>query len=605
VTDIQLETGSNNTAGHLSLRETWPFFLYLGAILVAFYRAQLFFYLDEYAGIARLAAAPSFLKFIFQPHNEHVIPLFHSFWALEVYVFREHYALYVLTNIVLLASIGLIWQRLLLRVGVQPAVAVIVPLLAVTCLSQADNVMAAWQSSLLLSAAALLGVLHAYVRLRFFYIVLFSCCAALTFTSSYALPAVIALYLLLDYFFSMERRLIFWAAGLILLFFLLVAFPALFRSVSSSHLLEAIWEGQNTGAKIAHLAWLFWYTLGIAFYGPLNHLLEGRVPDGPSDIMTAISLLFFLVVLGLSRKDRSRELILKLLVLQFALFALISPFRHTPTFVGYSGRYYTAGLIPWLSAAAIGFSELLQRFRIPSGVTRLLLTLLVLLAARNVWCSLGKPEWLLVERGRAARVNYYQTKEWLRQHEMQNQPIGNIVFSQSVAPWLDLKMMVGVIGLLDPSFVTVPVSLKKVTYIENIVNTRGWGPIVEGQPAIQTFRVPHLAVAVNMELLVSRYAGFQGVSRISLDDDAGHDLWSIAIPSELWPANTWLAVPIGGTVQFEPERTYSIRVASTANSPAAPTVWMNLHPDSYPSGETRTPDGATGVLCFRLGLMEP
>ena len=599
---IQIAAGSQARAG-LSLRGTWPLFLYCGAILLSFFRSQLFFYLDEYAGIWREAQAPSLLNFICQPHNEHFIPLFHAFWALEVFVFRENYALYVLTNVALLGLIGFMWERWLRRAGVQPALAVITPLLAVTCLSQADNVMCGWQAAILLSAAALVGVLHAYSSLRLGYVALFCCSAALTFSSSYVLPAVLAAYLVYDYFLSRDWRLLLAAAGLLALFALLVALPTLSGAVSSDHLLAALWEGGNTLAKIEHLAWLGWYTIGIAFYGPLNHLLQGWVPDGPSNLMTVVSLALMAVVVGFSWKSRSRGLVFKLLVLQFALFAFISPFRHTPTYVGYSGRYYTAGLIPWLSAAALGLSEVLRRYQMPAGWRKFLLLLPLVLVARNIRCAVISDDWFLVQCGRAARVDYYQTKEWLRRHA--NQPVGNIVFSRSVAPWLDLNMLVPVIGLLDPSFVTVPVSVKSVTYLENIVNTRGWGPIVEGQPAIQTFRVALPAIAAKLELLVSRYPGFQGVGRLSIADDAGHTLWSVAIPSDLWPANTWFAVPIDDLVRLEPQRTYSIQVASTAKSPAAPTVWMNHHPDSYPSGDTRTPDGVTGVLCFRLALMEP
>jgi hypothetical protein len=583
-------------------RQAWTVLLYFGAILISFFRSPLFFYLDEYAGLYRQSQSPSLLAFVLKPHNEHFMPLFHTFWAMEVYAFGEKYALYVLVNVLLLSLIGLLWQNWLRQIGLDPALSVIVPLLAVTCLAQADNVMAGWQAQILLSALFLTGASIAYCQERYGWMTLLACCAALCFSIGYILPAVLAFWLLYDFFVSRDWRLVWIAAALLVLFAILAMLPSLSGAVRSGDLIGEIWKGPTALKKISHLGWLGWYTLGIAFYGPLMHLLRALVPEGPSDIMTVVSLVFAAMVVYLSWKSRYRSLVMKLFVLQAAMFALITPFRHTPAFVGYSGRYYTAGLIPWLTAVAIGLSESLHSVAKGAG-RKVVLAGLLLLAARNVRCALIKENWFLVQCGRAARLDYYATKDWVRRHA--SEPVGNIVFSRSVAPWLDLNMLVPVIGLLDPSFVTVPVSVKSVTYVGNSVNTRGWGLIVDGQPAIQTFQVDRPAIAANLELLVSRYPGFHGVGRLSIADDAGHILWGIAVPSDLWPADTWLGVPIDDPVRLEPQRMYSIQVASKAKGSAAPTVWMNDRPKSYPSGNTRTPDGVTGVLCFRLTLIEP
>jgi hypothetical protein len=211
--------------------------------------------------------------------------------------------------------------------------------------------------------------------------------------------------------------------------------------------------------------------------------------------------------------------------------------------------------------------------------------------------------WFLVQSGRAARIDYYQTKAWLQRHK--DEVLGNHLFSQSVAPWLDLEKLVSIIGILDPTIVTTPVSLKAVTYVENPLNTRGWGPIVEGQPAVQTFRLDQPWVLTKIELLVSRNQRFNGIGRIALLDDRGHTQWELRIPSQLWPANTWLSVPVD-LVPIEAHRSYEIQVASTTTNPAETvTVWINHHPESYPNGDTRTPDGVLGDLCFRLALIEP
>jgi hypothetical protein len=628
---VQITASRNAPDQWLRLREGWPLLLYFGAILISFCRTQLFFCFDEYIALWRETQSPSWWRFIFQPHNEHFIPLFHAFWVLEASVFGENHVWYVLTNIALLSLAGFLWQSWLRSIGLPPALAVITVLVGVTCLSQADNVMVGWQAVILLSSIALIGTLMAYSKLRLGYVALFSCCSALTFSSAYALPAVIAAYLLYDYWIVRERRLVLAAAGLLTIFVLLITFSAISGALISEHLSSSIWKGATVFQKIAHLVWIGWYTVGTAFYGPVSHLLKGRVPDGPSDIMTMLSLAFMAIVVHLSWKSLHRGLVLKLLALQLVMFAFIGPFRNSPPHMGFAARYYTFGLIPWLSAAAIGFWDGVRRYRVSEAWRKFVLVLLILLSARNMRCALIQ-DWLPVQWGRAARAEYYLTKEWLRQHK--NQPVGNFLFGQSAAQGLDLSMLIPIIRRLDSSFVTVPLSMKNSLYLENTVPTRGWGLIVDGQPATQTFRVSRSAIAQKVELLVSQYQGFEGAVRISIVDDAGRFLWSVAIPSDLWPMNAWLGVPVSGQVRLESQREYSIQVESTARSLAAPTVWMNDHPDDpYPLigttrttfedfievigttrtpddfigviGTTRTPDGVTGVLCFRLAMMEP
>lgn len=598
-------TTCSTTAGRSDslARRAWPFSLYFVVILVCFFRTALFFYLDEYIGLWRLAQAPSVFKFILKPHNEHFIPLFHAFWAVEVFAFREKYWLYILVNVILLALIGSLWECWLCRIGVQPALAVIAPLLAVTCLAQSDNVMCGWQAPVLLSSLALVGALLAYSHSRLICVGILSCCAALFFSNAYILPAVMAVYFICDYFHIKDRRLLAAAAGLVGIFAMLLGLPTWSGAVTSSHLFSAIWEGKDTFQKTVHLIWLAWYTISIAFYGPLNHLLMGWVPDGLSNAMTLHSLGAVGIVLGATWNSPSRGLVIKLLVLQVALFVFISPFRHTPSFVGFSGRYYTSGMIPWLSAVALSLSELWRRKGISVRWLKVILLLLVLLAARNARCAVIKYDWFLVQCGHVARVDYYRTKEWLRRHR--GEPVGNNMFNQSVAPFLDLKMLLPVISVLDPSFRTTAVSVKDVSYVGNTVIRRGWGPIFAGQPAIQTFQVDRPLVVTKIELLVSRNREYNGVSHLCITGDAGRTLWRTTVPSNIWPFNTWLANPVD-LVRLEPQRVYHIQVASTSTNPAAaPTIWMNDRADSYPYGGTQAPDGAVGDFCFRLALMEP
>jgi len=259
----------------LRFPRAWPFLLYFAAVLLAFFRTDLFFQLDDYAGLWRLAQAPSLLQFIAAPHNEHFIPLFHLFWALEVYLFREHYLCYVLTNVALMAMMGALWESWLRRVGVQPALAVSTPLVAVTCLSQADNIMAAWQANILLCSLALVGILRAYSAGRLHYVAILCVCAPLTFSAGYILPAVMAGFLIFDFFRSGNRRLLPAAAGLLAVFGILLKLSLMPRApiegwhwsvgVTSGHM-AALWEGPDTWHKLLHLAWLGWYTTGVAFY---------------------------------------------------------------------------------------------------------------------------------------------------------------------------------------------------------------------------------------------------------------------------------------------------------------------------------------------------
>jgi len=584
-------------------RGAWPFLLYFAVILLSFFRNDLFFYLDEYAGLWRLAKAPTLFQFVVAPHNEHFIPLFNVFWAVEVQLFREHYQYYVVTNAALLALAGSLWESWLRRLGVQPALALITPLLAVTSLAQAENIMAAWQAQILLSTLAMVCVLRAYSANRLLSVAILCVCAALTFSVACILPAVMAGYLIFDYSRSKDRRLLLAAAGLLAMFGILLKLPVWAGGVTSSDLLAAVWEGPDIWERMRHLVWLGWYTIGIAFYGPLCHLFRYWLPMGPSDPMTVFSLGIAAGAIGLAWKSPSRRLVIQLLFLQAALFALISPFRHTPTFVGYADRYYTAGMIPWLSAIALAITGSLRRKPIPARWLRVVWLVPLLLVARNVWRAVSDGNWFLVRCGQAAQLDYYRTKTWLRRH--QHESVGDNSFSQSVAAFLDIKMLLPVIGILDPRFAAVPASVKSVTYLENLVNTRIWGPIVAGRPAIQTIRVATPLIVTGMDLLVSRGLAFRDAARLSLLDDAGSTLWYADIPSHFWPSDTWLAIPVD-LVRLEPRRVYSLQISSTSTDPAAaPTIWMNDRPGSLSSGGTRTPDGITGDLCYRLALMEP
>ena len=542
-------------------------------------------------------------QFVIEPHNEHFVPLSHAFWALEVFVFRENYLFYILTNAALLAAVGMVWERWLRRLGVASAIAILTPLVALTCMAQADNVMAAWQSSILLSSLALVGALSVYRDGRLLQVAILCTCAALTFSAACVLPVMMAAYLAINYARARTARLLWAVAGFLALFAAFLKLSAWSTATNSRYLLAALWEGNNLVDKVRHLAWLGWYTTSISFYGPLCHLFPDRLPQQPSVVLTLLSLVPVGAALTLFWKSKRRSLLIELFVLQAALFALIGLFRHSPDYVGFAGRYYTFGLIPWLSAMAVASSDLLAGGRIPATWHKILLVLPLLLVARNVTFALMNDNWPLAHIGRASRLGYYATKDWLRRH--QAEAVANIPFSQSAAPWLNLRMLLPVIDILDPSFVSHPRAIRDVSYMETLVNTRPWGTIVDGHPATQSFHVetPQLLTAV--EFLVSRTPVLQHDVELSIEDDAGKVLWVADVPPDLWPANAWIAMPVD-PVRLEPARNYLLKIASSTTNPDfAPYLWMNHHPGSVPYGGTLTRDGVVGDLCYRLSLMKP
>ena len=288
--------------------------------------------------------------------------------------------------------------------------------------------------------------------------------------------------------------------------------------------------------------------------------------------------------------------------MQFSLFILISPFRNTPLFVGFSGRYYTIGLIPLLSAGAIGMSEFVRRKEF--SVVWLVVPLILVTALNVNRNRVRYDHYPLVEYGRTARIDYYQTKLWLQRHR--NEVLGDNFASQSVAPWLDVKMLLPVMGILDRTAVTVPLAIKPVTYVENTANTRPWGPVFTGHPAVQTFRLDRRRTLTKIELLTVRTGHFNGSASISLlDEDGGKVLWEIGIPSQVWPNDSWLGVPVD-LIQLEPQRVYTYSSRLHLGQPFRDSNSLDERSRRVLSdGETRTPDGVRGDLCFRLSFIEP
>ena len=233
-------------------------------------------------GIWRLTQAPSTLRFILEPHNEHFIPLFHTFWAFEVYLFQENYSLYLITNVALFACMGMLWERWLREVGVHTPIAVIIPLVAMTCIAQADNVMCGWQACIFLSSLALIGILWAYQHSRMGYLVLLSFCAGLTFSSTDVLPLLFAGMFMVDYIRDRKNSTALVRALLFLVVFALLLAPAIWSGArTGGGLMATLWAGPTLLQKIGHVAWLAWYTLSIAFYGPVQHILISVMPAGP------------------------------------------------------------------------------------------------------------------------------------------------------------------------------------------------------------------------------------------------------------------------------------------------------------------------------------
>jgi len=123
---------------------------------------------------------------------------------------------YILTNVALFACMGMLWERWLREVGVHTPIAVTLPAVAMTCLTQADNVMCGWQACIFLCSLALIGILWAYRQSRIGYLVVLSLCAGLTFSSTDALPLMFASLFMIDYIRERNNHVAFLRALLLL-----------------------------------------------------------------------------------------------------------------------------------------------------------------------------------------------------------------------------------------------------------------------------------------------------------------------------------------------------------------------------------------------------
>jgi hypothetical protein len=347
---------------------------------------------------------------------------------------------------------------------------------------------------------------------------------------------------------------------------------------------------------VGQLAWLGWYTLSVAFWGPWEHIFVAKLYVHPAVLPTLLSLTFAFSLVFISWKSRQRLLVVTLLIIQAALFVLVSPFRHTPDFVGFAGRYYTAGLVPLLSAVAIAICVFLDRQ--PRWSIWLLAGMLAIVVV-NV-CRSFSTDWLLVRCGRASRLNYFETKKWLQRHR--DQVVGNNPFSPSVAPWVNVRRLLPTLAFLDPSFSAIPSSIRPVTSIEDPRNTRVWGPIVAGRSAVQSFQFEQPQVITNLQLLVNGSLAEGAVARLTLRDSSGHTLWQQTVRANEWGSDTWLSVPVD-MVRVEPGGMYLLEVSCTSTDPKHTiTIWMDAGPAAYNKG-TQAPDGERGSFTFRLSTM--
>jgi hypothetical protein len=75
-----------------------------------------------------------------------------------------------------------------------------------------------------------------------------------------------------------------------------------------------------------------------------------------------------------------------------------------------------------------------------------------------------------------------------------------------------------------------------------------------------------------------------------------------AVPSEYFPDNTWLALPVS-EVTLQADTQYFIRLSCDAKRPdESVTVLTNAAPNTHPRGDTVSAVGAKGDFCFRLAF---
>jgi hypothetical protein len=570
--------------------------------LLCFYRRDLFFCLDDYIVIWSWARARSIIRYLLAPHNEHFVPLAKLFYALEIVSFREHYGLFILTNCALMAMTALLWSKFLQRLGSPAWLAIAIPLLACTSTPSEKNIMLAWQSGLILSAASLVGAVWAYLDKRLYACFFFAAVSALTFSS--AIPVCLALggFLLLDGFVTKDRRLLMGGCSMLALFGFLIACERIIEGLIGvgPSFRQTFWNQPTFWINLGHLTWLAYYTLSIALAGPFLQLYwqlaGGHASENVPLLAAALGFGAAALLLLLVWRSSVRRLVIQLVVLQVALFVFIGPFRQTG---GLAARYYTAGSIPLFSAAAVAAYAVASRAR--WRLEWMALPLAAIIGVNLTRIAVQGDARMPVQLGRAARLDYYSTKSWLLRH--QGEVIPNHSGTRWIAPWFNTAQMITMIPVLDPSFSFPPTVYREVHYLENLDATRPWATNPGYWEIEQTFRFDHPEVLTKFELWSGAGRNRGGNVEIAWMD-GGHPLWSMVIPGNQWPNGVWFGLPVD-MIHLLPATTYVLRVRRQSPLPGDQlNLMMNGDPASYPRGETRTPDGSVGDLCFRLALLD-
>ena len=585
-------TGSKTRLSNSAL----PAFLgYFCLTLFFFYRGALFFFSDEYAVLGSMASSGSLFRYLTSPHNEHFVPLAKLFYLLEVTVFRESYSGYVLTNALLLALLTTLWVFWLRSLGVNRTLAFAVGAVYVTTNAHAENVMWGWQSGTLLFTLFLVLFLRFACRLeavsgrRWLGALLAAVAGAWTFGTGLALPAAMVLFCLVDVpGADPERRKRLWrqtALAAALGLFLLAVYGWFARGALGGLIAKG-------GEDLHRIAWLLWYTVSLAFFGPVFSVLGAGMPGRAKVIPTVVCALLFAIAVAFCWRTKYRRPALKLLLLQLGLFAMVAPFRHAPEYAGFANRYYTFGLLPALSIGTLGLTALGGRLPgLRKGLGRAAIAFCAALLMARHFSTLGKsPVPRFDNWGRAARVEYFATKQWLRDRVT---AVPNHSFGESLTPWLTVRDIASIIPVLDRSYPRSPLrAFADVERYESFSENRvEWGPIYAGREALQSIRFHRPAVLNKVDLLVARDRTVGGTSFVSVLDSTRAVLWMQAIPSEYFPDHTWLGLPVS-EVTLRADTQYFIRLSCDAK-----------RPDESVTVLTNAAAGAKGDFCFRLAFI--
>lgn len=578
----------------------FPAFLgYFCLTLFFFYRSTLFFFSDEYAELKAIASSGSLYDFLSVPHNEHFVPLAKLFYLLEVTLFRENYAGYVLTNAFLLALLTTLWVFWLRSLGVNRTLAFAIGAVYVTTNSHAENVMWGWQSGALLFTLFLVLFLRFACRLeaignrRWLGGLAAAAAAAWSFGTGLALPAVMVLFCLVDApGADHDRRKRVWrqaALAAVLGLFLLAVYGWFARAV-----LGGLTAAGGYGLR--QVAWLGWYTVSLACFGPVFSVLGAGMPGRAKIIPTLACALLFAIAVALCWRTKYHRPAVKLLLLQLGLFAIVAPFRHAPEYAGFANRYYTYGVLPALSIGTLCLTAL--RARLPGlrkNVALLAIAACAALLMARHFSTLGKsPVSRFDNWGRAARVEYFTTKRWLRNR----QTVPNQSFGESLTPWLTIRDIASIIPVLDRHYASPPLrSFVDVERYESFSENRvEWGPVYAGREALQAIRFDRPIALTKVDLLVARDARVGGTAFVSVLDSKREVLWMQAVPADYFPDHTWLALPLP-ELTLQADSQYFIRLSCDAKRPdQSVTVLTNALPDAHARD-------AKGDFCFRLAFL--